>query len=122
MSKSFSERVEEAKAVVESVSPVQAGEQAGQPGVVFVDPRPAEAIASTTGLIPGAERVSLDDIAAGKLPQALSDRATHVITSCQGGPMGAIAAHELVKQGFEHVRYIEGGTQGWLDAGLQTVR
>lgn len=90
--------------------------------MVFGDPRPADAIASTTGLIPGAQRVSLDDIAAGKLPAALADRSLRVITSCQGGPMGAIAAHELAKQGFTRVRYIDGGTQGWLDAGLRTER
>jgi rhodanese-related sulfurtransferase len=45
-----------------------------------------------------------------------------VVTSCQAGPMAAIAAHALAKLGFSDVRYIDGGTQAWLDAGHETRR
>jgi rhodanese-related sulfurtransferase len=34
--------------------------------------------------------------------------------------MGAIAAHELKKQGFSNFAYIDSGTQGWLSAGFTT--
>ncbi|MDH5675848.1 MAG: rhodanese-like domain-containing protein [Myxococcales bacterium] len=123
MEKSFSERVAEAK---QAVTPVSAQDAANLRGgceeVVFVDPRPADAIAATTGIIPGAKNVTLGDIESGQLPAALQNRATRVIASCQGGPMGAIAAHELQKLGFSRVSYIDGGTQGWLDAGLPTER
>jgi rhodanese-related sulfurtransferase len=122
MEKSFSERVAEAKQAVTSISPAQAAELRGANGVLFVDPRPADAIAKSTGIIPGALNVLLGDIAGGNLPGPLADRSTHVITSCQGGPMAAIAAHELTKLGFARVNYIDGGTQGWLDAGLPTNR
>ena len=47
MEKSFGERVAEAKAAVTSISPTQA-HQLRQAGVEFIDPRPADAIASTT--------------------------------------------------------------------------
>jgi len=122
MEKSFSERVADAKAAVAAITPQDANAIQGHAGVAFVDPRPAEAIAKTTGLIPGALTVGLDDIANGRLPAALRDKNTRVITACQAGPMGAIAAHELSKLGFASVQYIEGGTQGWLDAGFATQR
>ena len=122
MAKTFQEKVSEAKAAVGAVSPQQAREQSGEGAIVFVDPRPADAIASTTGLIPGAHNIPLDDIAGGVLPEALSDRSTRVVAACQGGPMGAIAAHELVKLGYTDVRYLDGGTQAWLDAGFETQR
>lgn len=122
MEKSFSERVDEAKGAIESISAQAARELEGTVGVVFVDPRPAQAIASTTGIIPGASNVHLDDISGGALPQELSDKSSRVITACQGGPMGAIAAHELANQGFASVNYIEGGTQAWIDAGFPTHR
>ena len=122
MDKTFAEKVAEAKQVVAAVSPAQAGALRKSPGVVFVDPRPAAAIAETTGIIPGAHNVALDDIRDGRLPAVLSDRSIRVVTACQAGPMGAIAAHELIKQGFSNVCYLDGGTQGWLDAGFQTAR
>lgn len=122
MEKSFSERVAEAKRAVSAISAQQAAAlRGGCEEVVFIDPRPAAAIAASTGLIEGASNVTLDEIASGRLPSALANKATRVITSCQAGPMGAIAAHELLKQGYARVSYLEGGTQAWLAAGLPTV-
>jgi rhodanese-related sulfurtransferase len=113
----FTDKVEAAQAVIASLSPEQARRLESGVNVVFVDPRPAEAIKATTGLIQGASRVPLEDIEAGRLPDLLEDRSVHVITSCQAGPMGAIAAHALRKHGFKNVNYIDGGTQSWVDAG-----
>jgi rhodanese-related sulfurtransferase len=121
MEKSFSERVVEAKGTVSAVSAQRAHELSTSAGVAFVDPRP-DAAASSTGIIPGALNVTRDDIVGDKLPAALADRALHVITACQGGPMGAIAAHELSRRGFTRVNYVDGGTQGWLNAGFATDR
>lgn len=122
MEKSFSERVAEAKQAVSSITAREADAlRSGCEQVVFIDPRPADAIAASTGIIQGASNLTLGDIAGGKLPPELENKATRVITSCQGGPMGAIAAHELQKRGYRRVSYVEGGTQAWLDAGLPTV-
>ncbi len=121
MQKSFDQRVAEAKATIASVSAVEARDLAQAGRVVFVDPRPAAAIASTTGLIPGAANVDLKDIARGALPVELDDPDTRVITACQAGCMGAVAAHELANRGFRHVAYLAGGTQAWLDAGFPTT-
>ena len=118
----FTDKVEAAQSVISGVSPQRARELKTATHVVFVDPRPAEAIAKTTGLIEGAHQVALEDIEAGRFPAALSNRSVQVITACQAGPLGAIAAHELSKRGFDNVSYLEGGTQGWLDAGYPVTR
>jgi rhodanese-related sulfurtransferase len=122
MEKSFSERVEEAKQVISSLSPQEAATLKESNDVVFVDPRTALAIAETTGIITGARNIQLHDISGGNLPADLDKTSTHVITSCQGGPMGAVAAHEFRKRGFANVNYVDGGTQGWLNAGFHTSR
>ncbi len=119
MEKSFDTRVAEAKATVDSVTAEQAHQISRAAPVAFVDPRPGAAIAAT-GLIPGAFAIPLDDIAAGKLPAEFADKSARIITTCQAGCMGAVAAHELAKQGFANVSYLDGGTQAWLDAGFST--
>jgi len=126
MEKSFKERVEEAKAAVPTVSPQEASaRKAADPETLFIDPRGVDDIRKTTGMIPGALNVSLKDLSEGSddnLPQELASRSRPIITACQGGPMGALAAHALKQRGYDNVAFIEGGTQGWLDAGYTTVR
>ena len=94
----------------------------GHAGVEFVDPRPGEAITATTGKIPGARLISIDDVEAGKLPPVFADRSIRVVTTCQAGPMASRAAASFAKLGFARVNWIKGGTQAWVDAGLPTVR
>ena len=36
--------------------------------------------------------------------------------------MGALAAHALKQRGYNNVHFIDGGTQGWVDAGYSTAR
>ncbi len=112
--------VEHSVATVITVSEAQAFH--GRAGVEFIDPRPAEAIAATTGKIAGARIVPLADIEAGTLPPAFADRSIHVVASCQAGPMASRAAAAFAKLGFARVSWIEGGTQAWVEAGLPTVR
>lgn len=125
MEKSFSQRVKEATQAVKSLSPQEAKKhKIANPHTVFVDPRDNTDIEATTGIIPGAINVSLGDLNSDcekTLPDALRSRTQTVIASCQGGPMGAIAAHELMKRGYTNVFYVEGGTQNWLDAGYATA-
>jgi len=121
----FSDKVDAAKKVVPAVSPQEANAQkTGNPDVVFLDPRDADSIRSTTGIIPGALNVTLGELEAANddLFEKLGSRERTIITACQGGPMGAIAAHVLQKCGYRNVRFMDGGTQGWLDAGYATVR
>jgi rhodanese-related sulfurtransferase len=112
--------VENSTAVPISVE--QAHRLHGHAGVEFVDPRPAEAVAATTGRIPDARLIAIEDVEAGNLPPAFADRSLHVVASCQAGPMAARAAAAFAKLGFARVNWIEGGTQAWVEAGLPTVR
>jgi rhodanese-related sulfurtransferase len=104
------------------ISATEAKQYHGRAGVEFVDPRPAEAIAATTGKVPGARLISLAEIEAGTLPPVFADKSLRVVTTCQAGPMAARAAAAFARRGFARVNWIEGGTQAWLDAGLPTVR
>lgn len=126
MEKSFEERVAEAKAEVIAITPEEAREcMQCNPGTLFIDPRTAEDISTTTGIIPGALNIPLDVLntkTAKDLDDVFKPRSRPIITSCQGGPMGALAAHTLKQRGFENVFFMEGGTQAWIDAGYLTTR
>lgn len=123
--KSFSERVAEAKAAVPAVSPTEARDRREHdPDTIFIDPRDAESISGSTGIIPGAVNLPLAVLSGDteEWPAALTQRARPIITACQAGPMGALAAHALKQRGFTNVCFMDGGTQGWLDAGFTTDR
>ena len=94
MEKSFSERVAEAKAEVSSVSPQEANQHKEKnPHTVFIDPRDAADIHTTTGIIPGALNVPLTDLSESEesdLPQELSSRTRTIITACQQSRHGGI--------------------------------
>ncbi|MCU9850059.1 rhodanese-like domain-containing protein [Defluviimonas sp. WL0024] len=94
----------------------------GRAGVEFVDPRPADVIAATTGKIPGARLISVEDVEAGNLPPVFADKSLHVVTTCMAGPMARRAATAFAKAGFGRVNWIEGGTTAWVEAGHPTVR
>ena len=126
MEKTFEERVAEAKARVPALTPQQAHQHRQQQSrVIFIDPRDASDIQSTTGIIPDALNVTLYELNStsdAELPTELADRSRDIITACQGGPMGALAAYALKQRGYKNVHFIEGGTQAWLDAGFSTER
>lgn len=71
------------------------------------------------------EHLTLDrllDAGDQALPPELQLRERPIITACEGGPMGALAAHALKQRGFINVAFIDGGTRGWLGARLPTTR
>ncbi len=94
----------------------------GRAGVEFVDPRPAAAVQSTTGKIPGARLISIEDVEAGDLPPVFADKTLRIVTTCMAGPMAQRLAAAFVNAGFGNVSWIEGGTTAWLDEGLPTLR
>lgn len=126
MEKSFSERVAEAKAEVPAISPQAARERKEhEPSTLFIDPRNAADISASTGIIPGALNLplgKLNECVDADLPEELASRSRPIVTACQAGPMGALAAHALKKRGFTNVCFMDGGTQGWLNAGYATQK
>lgn len=123
MEKTFDEKLAEAKAQVPSISAEKANEMLQQPGgAIFVDPRDAKDIQGT-GKIPTALNIRLQDLdekPVGQLSKELGDLDSKIVTACGMGPMGALAAHSLKRKGYRNVTFIEGGTQGWIDAGYPT--
>ena len=104
------------------ISAEEARDYHGRAGVEFVDPRPAEVIASTTGKVPGARLISIEDVEAGNLPPVFADKSLRVVTTCMAGPMAQRAAAAFAKAGFGRVNWIEGGTTAWVEAGYPTER
>jgi rhodanese-related sulfurtransferase len=50
----------------------------------------------------------------------LADRSRQVITTCGVGNLAAMGARLLKEMGFTNGSYMDGGMQGWKDAGLPT--
>ena len=123
MEKSLRERVAEAKTQVPALSPDEANEyMVNNPKTLFIDQRDEEDIRSTTGISPGALNLPLSELSnhSSSLPLELSSQTRTIVTACQGGPMGALAAISLKQRGYNNVYFIDSGTQGWLDAGYST--
>lgn len=128
MAKSFMQMAEDAMAQVEGLSADEVHKRSEQDSnVLLVDVRDAADI-SSTGLAAGGINISLGMLpvkADLELPEEwrearLQDRSRPVVTTCQIGPNGAIAASVLKDMGFTNVHYMEGGMEAWKAAGLPT--
>jgi rhodanese-related sulfurtransferase len=128
MAKTFRQMVAEARAEVEVLSPQEAQQRLQQdPNAIVVDVREPTDV-QPLGAIPGSINVPLGVLpirADQELPEALrdprlQDRSRQVITTCAAGGQAALAAKLLKDMGFTKVAMIDGGTQGWKNAGLPT--
>ena len=128
MAKTFMQMVQEAKAEVPGVSPVEAQRRFQEdPDALLLEVRDA-------GNIPMDEKASnAVNISLGTLPiradlevpeerrdPRLQDRSRQVVTTCGLGNLAALGARLLKEMGFTNVVYMEGGMQAWKDAGLPT--
>jgi rhodanese-related sulfurtransferase len=130
MAKTFKQMVAEGREGTPMVSPQETQRRMkDEPNTLVVDVRDADGLAGT-GIIPGAVNVSLGTLpirADQELPEAmrnadLQDRDRPIITTCGGGGQASLAAKVLKDMGFTNVSILEGGTNGWKDAGLPTVQ
>ncbi|MFN8456887.1 MAG: rhodanese-like domain-containing protein [Anaerolineae bacterium] len=124
----FTKSVEEAMAAVPAIKAQEVQQQVEQdPNVLIVDVRDAADIAAT-GIIPQAINVSLGSLifkADHEIPEAWRDPnfkefSRPIITTCETGEMGALAAKLLKDMGYTNVRRLEGGTVAWKEAGYPT--
>ena len=128
MAKTFMQMVQEAKAEVPGVSPVDAQKRLREdPNALLLEVRDAVNI-------PVAEKApDVVNVSLGTLPiradlevpeQArdarLQDRSRQIITTCALGNLAALGARLLHDMGFTNVAYMEGGMKAWRDAGLPT--
>jgi len=102
------------KEAMASVNPVDAAEAEAmlQNGVTVLDVRePAE---FDMGHLPGAVNVprGVLEFRVGDHP-ALCDPQTEILLYCKNGGRSTLAAHTLKLMGFENVRMLTGGFDGW---------
>ncbi|CAA9567699.1 MAG: Rhodanese-like domain protein [uncultured Thermomicrobiales bacterium] len=128
MAKTFMQMVGEARQEVPALSPAEVQSRMQQdPQTLMIDVREPDALAST-GVIHGAKNVPLGMLAIKadqELPaevrdEQLQDRSQPVIVTCQRGGQAALGAKTLKDMGFTNVSFVEGGTEGWKEAGLPT--
>ena len=129
MAKTFRQMVAEAREGTPTVSPQEAQRRMQEEAnTLVIDVRDAQDLGGT-GIIPGALNVSLGTLplrADQELPEQfrnpeLQDRERPIITTCGGGGQASLAAKLLKDMGFQNVSILEGGTNGWKEAGLPTV-
>jgi rhodanese-related sulfurtransferase len=130
MAKTFRQMVDEGRQGTPMLSPQDAQQRMqSDPKTLMIDVRDAQDL-SGTGIIPGALNVSLGTLplrADQELPEnlrnpELQDRERPIITTCGGGGQASLAAKLLKDMGFQNVSILEGGTNGWKQAGLPTVQ
>jgi glyoxylase-like metal-dependent hydrolase (beta-lactamase superfamily II)/rhodanese-related sulfurtransferase len=88
--------------------------EAGEPNLVVVDVREAEAFRA--GHIPGARHIprgQLELVADGAFP----DPDVRILTYCQFGKISTLAAATLRSMGFRSAVALDGGFRDWLAAG-----
>ena len=128
--KTFSGMAQEAHRSVPAIKPVDAQRrQKQEPNLLIIDVRDAADIAQS-GTIPGAVNLSygaLTYLADQEVPESwrdprLADRDRPIITTCILGPLGAMGGKLLHDMGFKDVQVLEGGVQGWIDAGLPVAK
>jgi rhodanese-related sulfurtransferase len=127
--KTFMDRVADAQAEVPVISVEEARRRLEEdPDGVVIDVRDASDIRAS-GIIPGGRHVSLGTLlfkADHSMPEEWRDpvfanKDRPIITTCEIGPMAAIAAKELKDLGYTNVSILDGGTQGWISAGQPTA-
>ena len=128
MTKTFMQMVGEAQQAVPAVSAEEARRRRDEdPNTLVIDVRDESSIRAS-GMIPGAAAISAGSLlykADNEVPEEwrdarLADRSRPIVTQCDLGPLSAIAAKNLQEMGFTNVSYLDGGIQGWKQAGLPT--
>ena len=128
MAKTFMQMVQEAKAEVPGISPVEAQRrfqedtdalllEVRDAGSIPVDEKAPNMVNISLGTLP--IRADLEVPEEHQEPR-LQDRSRQVITTCGLGNRAAMGASLLKEMGFTNVSYMEGGMRAWKDAGLPT--
>ena len=112
----------DARASLVRLDPHEAAE-AMRHGALLVDVRD-DAIRTTVGTVPGAVHVPLSvlywrlDPTSPWCDPALTDQDRQVIVMCSHGFASSLAAATLRELGFAKATDLDGGFEGWRDAGL----
>jgi rhodanese-related sulfurtransferase len=120
MTKKAADLVAEAKGRIENLTPEQVEAALAGGDAVLVDIRDAPELEA--GRIPGSVHVSrgmLEFRADPESPyhQEALDPSKRVILHCASGGRSALAAVTLKDMGYDDVAHLDGGFNGWKDAG-----
>ncbi|MCF6775108.1 sulfurtransferase [Thiotrichales bacterium 19X7-9] len=91
----------------------------GQNDVVLIDVRDLEEYGQ--GFIPGAMHLSRGMLEV-KIIQTIPNKDADIILYCGGGNRSVLAAENLNKMGYQHVRSMNQGYKGWVKAGFDVVK
>jgi rhodanese-related sulfurtransferase len=124
MSKKASELVAEAKSKIENLDPDTVERELASGDAVLVDIREAEELQG--GRIEGSVHIPrgmLEFRADPTSPyhQEPLDPSKRVILHCASGGRSALAAATLKEMGYERVAHLDGGFNGWKEAGKPTA-
>ncbi len=128
MAKTFNQMVDEAMAEVPVINAPEAHRRTEEhPKTLVIDPRDAADVAAT-GTVAGAMNISYGALtyqADNELPEEwrnpeFQDRSRPIITTCEMGPLGALAGKLLRDMGFTNVSILGGGLEAWKEAGFST--
>jgi hypothetical protein len=72
--------------------------------------------------VPGAKLIPLDDLNPDSFQRQHGSEEIPVYVLCQSGGRARKAIEKLERGGVQGCVLVEGGTQGWIDAGLPTER
>ena len=75
-----------------------------------------------TAHVPGAKLIPLGDLDAAAFQRQRGSEEIPVYVFCQSGGRARTAIEKLERAGIHGCVLVEGGTQGWIDAGLPTER
>ena len=116
MAATLQELIQNARKQITEVKPEQARQRI-ENGAVALDVREAEELAE--GHLPDAVHIprGLLEFKAAE-HEALSSSNTPICVYCMGGGRAALAAQTLKQLGYTNVVSIEGGFEGWKNAGL----
>jgi rhodanese-related sulfurtransferase len=124
MSKKASELVAEAKSKIENLDPDTVERELASGDAVLVDIREAEELQG--GRIEGSVHIPrgmLEFRADPTSPyhQEPLDPSKRVILHCASGGRSALAAATLKEMGYERIAHLDGGFNGWKEAGKPTA-
>ncbi len=122
MRKGYKQLVEEANAVVETVSPAEAARRASEADAVLVDLRDPREL-EREGRIPDAFHAPRGMLEFWIDPESPYHKdvfasGRHLVFFCGGGWRSALAAKTAQEMGLDNVSHIDGGFGAWRKEGL----
>jgi rhodanese-related sulfurtransferase len=108
----FARLADQARCRIEEITPYELDR--AKPLPVIIDVRQSEEYAD--GYVARAKHLSRG-VLEQKIAEVVPDFSTPIVLYCDRGERAALAAENLIKMGYQHVRSLKGGLQNWLESG-----